>query len=80
MKQTVLCYKTVNPTIYNAGTKYESSCDTFLACYWYNDKEKAMTECERLNTEKPAKLWNGLPIDWTKIKYFYVTEQEPFEG
>ena len=40
---TVICYKTKVPTIYNAGTKYQSQCDTFLAYYTY----KAVAEAAR---------------------------------
>ena len=76
---TVICYKTKVPTIYNAGTKYQSQCDTFLAYYTYKAVAEAAAECEELNTNKPDQLWNGAPIDWTKIDYFYPDEQEPME-
>lgn len=80
MKKIVICYKTIKPTIYNAGTRYESQCDTFLAYYTCGDKAAAQAECDKLNAEHPDKLWNGLPIDWNKIAYFFTDEQEPFEG
>lgn len=76
MKRTVICYKTTEPTYYNKGTKYEKTCDTFLAYYTYKTVEEAQTECDKLNTEHPEKLWNGERIDWTKIAYFFVSEQE----
>ena len=77
---TVICYKTKVPTIYNKGTKYESRCDTFLSYYVYKTKEKAQIECDEINRTKPNKLWNGKEIDWNKIDYFYVDEQEMMEG
>ena len=77
---TVICYKTKVPTIYNKGTKYESSCDEFLAYYTAKTKEKAQIECDELNNTKPNKLWNGREIDWNKIDYFYVDEQDMMEG
>lgn len=80
MKQTIICYKTITPVIYNKGTRYESQCDEFLAYYTYSDKAAAQAECDKLNAEHPSKLWNGLPIDWNQIDHFFVDEQEPFEG
>ena len=80
MKQTVICYKTIKPTIYNKGTRYESQCDEFLAYYASGDKAAAQAECDKLNAERPSKLWNGLPIDWKQIDHFFVDEQEAFEG
>jgi hypothetical protein len=64
------------PVYYNKGTKYETTCDTFLAYYTYKNDEEAKAEAERLNAEKPATLWNGQPIDWTKIDHFFVNKQE----
>ena len=76
-----LCYKTKNPVIYNEGTQWESKHSTFLFCYLGNTKrETAESICNRLNTEKPSKLWNGHIIDWDEIDYFYLNEQEEMCG
>lgn len=71
----VICYKTRTPIIYNAGTRYETNCDTFLA-YYATNYETAQAECDKLNTEHPNKLWNGKDLDWNEIDYFFVDEQE----
>lgn len=76
MKKTVICYKAKTPVIYNKGTKYEKREDTFLSYYTYKTVEEAQREVEALNANKPAKLWNGERIDWTKIDSFFVSEQE----
>lgn len=76
MMQIVVCYRTTRPTIYNAGTRYEKSCDHFLAYYTYRPIEQVREEVERLNTERPERLWNGERINWTEVAYFYVDEQE----
>lgn len=47
-----ICYKLANPIIYNKGTKYESSHDTFLACYASYNDDKVIKKIERLNTDK----------------------------
>lgn len=33
MMQYVVCYKTKEPVIYNKGTQWETTCDTFLSFY-----------------------------------------------
>lgn len=77
---TVICYKTKTPTIYNKGTRYERSCDTFLSYYTYKTKEEAQIECDELNNNKPKILWNKEKINWDIIDYFFVDEQEMMEG
>lgn len=74
-----MCYKTKEPVYYNKGTKYESSCDTFLSYYASSDDEIAKAEVERLNKEKPEKDERGCTIDWDNIDYFFINKQEPFE-
>lgn len=76
MKQTVICYKTIEPKYYNKGTKYESSCDEFLAYYTYQTIEEARKTVEEMNKKHVEKDGAGNPIDWTKIAYFFVDEQE----
>lgn len=75
-KMTVICYKTKTPTIYNKGTKHESYCDQFLAYYTYKNQEEAQKEVDEINATKPDKLWNDTPIDWERIDYFFVDDQE----
>ena len=80
MKVAVICYKTIKPTIYNEGTKWESRCDHFLAYTHFPGVtiEQAQLECDKLNNEHPDKLFNGIKIDWNKIAYFYPSYQEEF--
>lgn len=75
--ETVMCYKTREPKIYNKGTEYEKTCDEFLA-YTMPTRTLAegQAEANRLNTERPSKLWNGKTIDWDNIICFFVTAQE----
>lgn len=74
-----MCYKTKEPTYYNKGTSYETSCDTFLSYYASNNKAEAEAEAEYYNREKPEKDTRGYPIDWSKIDYFYINEQDLFD-
>jgi len=76
---TTICYKTKEPTYYNKGTEWEKSCDTFLAYYTCKTMEEAEVETEEMNRTHPTHYSNGLPIDWEKIDYFFVDEQEMFD-
>ena len=71
-------YKTNEPTVYNKGTQWEKQCDEFLAYITNGSIEDAQAECEKLNAEKLSKLWNGRKVDWTKIAFFFASEQEDF--
>lgn len=73
---TVICFRTKTPVIYNKGTKYETSCDHFLAYYTYKSVAEAEKEVAEMNAAHPAKLFNGDPIDWNVVKEFFVSEQE----
>ena len=73
---TVICYKTIEAVYYNKGTEYEKRCDTFLAYYTGKTVEEAQKECDRLNKEHPEKMPTKEPINWQKIAYFFVNEQE----
>lgn len=64
----VVCYMTKQPI---EGT----NSNHFLA-YYHNSMEEAIKDCEKLNAEHPATLWNGLPLDWNIIDHFYVGQQE----
>lgn len=77
---TTICYKTKNPVVYNRGTKYESSCDTFLAYFTYKTREQAEAEVAAINHNKPQLSWSGEKIDWDAIDFFFVDEQEMMEG
>ena len=76
MMMNTICYKTREPVYYNKGTKWEKTCDHFLAYYTYKNDADAQAEVDKLNTEHPDKLWNGEPIDWAKIDHFFVNKQE----
>lgn len=64
MIKPVVCYKLHEPVIYNKGTKYEKSCDTFLECYSYS-KEAAQEKCNELNETATDRV-------------YFVSEQEEF--
>lgn len=61
--ETTICYKTVKG-------------DTYLAYYTYKTEQQAQAEVDNLNTNRPAKLWNGEHIDWTNVVEFFVYTQE----
>ena len=42
MKKTIVCYKTIKSVVYNEGTKYETTCSTFL-CYYTNETIEEIT-------------------------------------
>ena len=65
--KTVICYETKKPTF----GRYD-----FLAYYTNKSLEAGQAEAERLNTEKPEKLFNGQPIDWNNVVRFYADKQE----
>lgn len=46
-----------------------------LAYYAYISDDAAQAEADKLNAEKPAKLFNDKPIDWTDVEYFFVNKQ-----
>ena len=50
--------------------------ESYLAYKTYQTVERAEAEVTALNTEKPARLWNGERIDWTKVDKFFVVRQE----
>lgn len=79
MKQTVICFRTINPIYYNKGTEWETACDHFLAYYTNKTIEEAKKEVEEMNRNHPDKDAHGLPIDWTTVKEFFVSEQEPMD-
>lgn len=73
---TVICYKLKNPMVFNKGTKWESSCSTFLAYYTAKNEAEAQKEVDEINATHPEKLFNGEKINWDEIEKFYVDKQE----
>jgi len=72
----VICYKVKSPVVYNKGTKWESSCDTFLACYG-----GTQDMVNRLNTDINAKeqFCAEHRLDADNIDYFFINQQEEFD-
>ena len=68
-----ICYKTIKATQYDSG----ETCDEFLFSYFFGTKEEAEKKVKQINETKPLKIDNEV-IDWNKIKYFFVHEQEEF--
>ena len=69
MMMNAICYKTNKPVIYNKGSRYEKSCDTFLAFYTHLNFEDAKALAEKMNND-PKKSENG------EIKTYFVNQQE----
>ncbi|MBR4155412.1 MAG: hypothetical protein IKU01_01735 [Bacteroidales bacterium] len=69
-----ICYKRVEPIVYNEGTKYERREDEFLAYYVGNDRAKAEAEAERLTREKPERWFDGTPAP--EVLFYFIEEQE----
>lgn len=59
----------------NVVCEMHKNGEHFLTYYSYCSDEIVQKEVDTLNSEKPDKLFNGLPIDWEKIEYFYVSKQ-----
>lgn len=49
--------------------------DEYLA-YYHHNKETAQHKVDKLNKDKPQKMWNGINIDWDDVVEFFVHEQE----
>lgn len=76
MMMNVICYKTKDPIVYNKGTKWERSHDTFLYKYVYGNE----TDTQNLVNELNEMLKDGVTthdgLDMTKIAKFYPSKQE----
>ena len=48
----------------------------FLEYYTCQNISNATKAVEKLNTEKPKTLWNGVKIDWANTEKFFLNEQE----
>lgn len=73
-----ICYKTTNPTVYNKGTKWEKTCDTFLAYYTHKNDTDAQAEVDRLNIEKPEFLPTGEAALCNERTYFVNKQEEMY--
>ena len=82
-KVNTICYKLKTPCIYNKGTKYESKCDTFLACYGYDDDIRNDAYIAKLNMQGSAErkefFRNHYDIKEEEVAYFYTHKQEEFD-
>lgn len=76
MLMNTICYKQKVPTVYNRGTKYESSCDHFLYQYVYGDDEHAQKAADKLNLMLKEGVERHDGLDMTNIAYFYINKQE----
>lgn len=76
MMMNVICYKMKEPVVYNKGTKWETSCDTFLYKYVYGNE----TITQNLANELNEMLKDGVTahdgLDMTKIARFFPSKQE----
>ena len=71
-----ICYKTRKPVVYNKGTKYETTCDTFLAYYSGKSRTELENYVNMVNAEKPETVERFGKVDWNEIECFFVKEQE----
>lgn len=80
MKNTV-CYKLKNPIVYNKGTKWEKSCDTFLACYGEATQEATQRKVDKLNNNifAKAQFCAEHKLIASSIDYFFVDSQKEFD-
>lgn len=81
-----VCYKTKTPEIYNKGTQWETTEDTFLLTELYDTtREKAEKHIAMLNETKPM-FFDGTndqeknkyhkKLNWDEIEYLFLHEQE----
>lgn len=73
--RVAVCYKQDVPTVYNEGTKWETSCSEFVAYYSHKKLEDAQKECDQINEEKPEKLFNGQFARCDSRTYFAVEHE-----
>ena len=82
-KVNTICYKLKAPRVYNEGTKYESKCSDFLACYGYEDNARNEAYIAKLNTEGSTErkefFRNHYNLKAEEIAYFYAHRQEEFD-
>lgn len=66
MLMTTICYKLNTPVVYNKGTRFETTEDTFLHCYMRGTHEEVQRVVDTLNTE-------------VNDRVYFVDEQEVFD-
>jgi len=61
-----ICYKLNTPVVYNKGTEWETTCDTFLECYISGTDEEIQKRIEKMNKE-------------VNDRVYFMDEQEMFD-
>lgn len=76
-----ICYKVKNPIVFNKGTIYEKSCNTFLACYGEQTLDATLRKVEKLNNNifAKAQFCAEHTLIAKDIDYFFVNTQEKFD-
>ncbi len=62
-------------TVYAVCYRTESGSSLAYICHTEKTAREAV---EKINKEKPEKLFNGMKVDWNKVKEFFINEQEEF--
>lgn len=70
-----ICMKMNTPTVYNKGTEWERTCDTFLYKYYYGSIQSMAEEINRLNKEVASKIANN-ELEAEDGMTYYASEQE----
>ena len=78
MMMNAICYKVKNAIVYNKGTKYEAKHDTFLAYYTTSNDVDAQAEVDKLNSEMPMVLPNGMKAPEDVEMYFLNKQEEMY--
>lgn len=75
----VICYKLNNPVVYNKGTKYEKSENTFLLCYAPTDETARNARVAELNALPVGEYIDRYKHDKKVDGMYFVSYQEPFD-
>lgn len=75
----VICYKLNTPVVYNKGTQYEKSEDTFLLRYAPTDENARNAEIDRLNALAVGEYIDRYKHDKKVDGVYFVKYQEPFD-
>ena len=67
-----VCYKIKNPVVYNKGTEWERTADTFLAYVSRKPLEVLTKEVEELNAKHPEKDNGWNTIDWNNVIEYFI--------
>ena len=80
MLVNAICYKVKKPVVYNKGTVWEKSCDTFLACYG-GSAEYTQRKVNKLNSNifAKAQFCAEHRLVASDIDYFFVNQQEEID-